>query len=148
MGMALITRLENPKFKRIAIARDTMVGWPPGPFPVEEYKNNLRAHGIAVPKSTDTIYGDLNEARELMLKIPEATEVKSWLSHLMLHLTSKAYQKGKYTAAVSGGKLLAELTGALVPPQEEDRSVDIAAYLQLQPMRLGEGADDDVEDDS
>ena len=147
MGMPAITSLENPKLKRIAIARDTMVGWPPGPFPVDQYKANLKKHGIAVP-SKNTIYEDMNAAREIMLKIPESGEVKSWLSHLLYHLTSKAYHKGKYTAAVSGGKLLAELTGALAPPQEEDRSVDIATYLQLQLIPSGEDMVHDAQDNS
>ena len=147
MGMPAITSLENPKLKRIAIARDTMVGLPPGPFPVDQYKANLKKHGIKVP-SKDTIYTDMNAAREIMLKIPDKDDVKSWLSHLMMHLTSKAYQKGKYTAAVSGGKLLAELTGALAPPQEEDRSVDIATYLQLQLIPSGEDMVHDAQDNS
>ena len=123
------TRLEDGHLKRIIIARDTLVGHPPGPLPVNEYKANLVKHGCTVPKRRQ-IYLDLQNAREAMAAVPEVSEVKSWLSHLMMHLTSKAYKKGKFQSAIGGGKLLADLTGALAPPQEVDRSVEIARYLQ------------------
>ena len=142
--MAKMTRLEDPYYKRLAIARDTLVGHPPGPYPIEEYKRNLEKHGLEVPGQT-RIYGDLRDAREAMLEMPEVSEVKSWLSHLMMHLTSKSYKKGKYQSAIGGGKLLAELTGALAPPQEQDRSVDIAQYLQDQKfVRQDDGTEDDA----
>ena len=127
--MAKMTSLEDPRLKRIAIARDTLVGGVPGPLPVAEYKANLRQHGIEVPSKV-TVYQDLKDAREAMAAVPEVSEVKSWLSHLMMHLTSKAYKKGKFQSAIGGGKLLADLTGALAPAQEVDRSVEIARYLQ------------------
>lgn len=143
--MAKMTSLEDPKLKRIAIARDVLVGCPPGPLPLDEYHRELKKHGITPPKQRQT-YDDLKDARELMAKMPETAEVKSWLSHLMIYLTSKSYKSGKYQSAIAGGKLLAELTGALAPPQEQDRSVDIARYLQDSRFvrRAGDGVEDDL----
>ena len=66
----------------------------------------------------------------------------------MMHVGAKAYREEKFPAAVQAGRLLAELTGALAPEKEEDRSVDIAEYLQLQPTPRAKELLDDSEDDS
>lgn len=141
IGMAKMTMLEDPMWQRRMIARDVLVGKPPGPtYPYEEYKAALQKHGFEIPHR-NTLLTDMNWAREAIISMPEAKDVKSWLTNLMIFTTSKSYQDGKHANTVAAGKLLAELTGALAPQVVEDNSVNIAAYLRGQPTDEGDVID-------
>ena len=114
------------------VARDTLVGLPPGPYPIEKFRDNLKSNGIDVP-TLQQLYRDLKWAREAIMTVPEAKDVKSWLANLMMFTASRTYQDGQHKESIAAGKLLAELTGALQPQVVEDNSVNIAAYLQGGP---------------
>lgn len=123
------------------IARDVLVGLPPGPrYPYDEYKAKLIQNGFEIPHH-NTLRNDMEWARQAIIEMPEARDVKSWLTNLMIFTTSKSYQDGKHGNTVAAGKLLAELTGALAPTVVEDNSVNIAAYLRGEPADEGDVID-------